>query len=69
MKARTAILLILTEASIVTTSAPFGAMSKIQDWPYAWVWQLVAWIFSAVMAFVVAMKVLRYPGFKDFLDQ
>ena len=69
MKARTAILLLVISAFLLPLFGWIGAMFKIQHWPYAWVWQLIAWIFSAVMAFVVAMKVLRYPGFKDFLDQ
>ena len=69
MKARTAILLLVISAFLLPLFGWIGAMFKIQHWPMSWAWDLVAWLFSAVMAFVVAMKVLRYPGFKDFLDQ
>ena len=46
-----------------------GALFKIQHWPMAWVWNSSASLFSIIMLLIVARKVLRYPGFKDFLDQ
>jgi hypothetical protein len=69
MTARTAILLGVASMILLPFMGMIGALFKVQHWPLAWVWLTVAWLFSTIMMIVVASKVLRYPGFKDFLDR
>ncbi len=69
MKARTVIILWMLSAILLPLLGILGALFKIQHWPLAWVWEVCAWLFSAIITVVLASKILRYPGFKDFLDR
>ena len=69
MTARTAIILWVVSAVLLPVVGAMGALFKMQHWPFAWVFELLGWCFSAIMTLIVAAKFLRYPGFKDFLDR
>ena len=69
MTARTAIIVWLVAALLLPVMGALGALFKIQHWPFAWLFEVVRWLFSASMSVVLVFKVLRYPGFKDFLDR
>jgi hypothetical protein len=69
MTARTAIIIWLVAALLLPVMGAVGALFKIQHWPFAWFFEVVGWLFSAAMSMVLVLKVLRYPGFKDFLDR
>ncbi len=68
MTARVAILLLVISAVLFPVLGAMGALFKIQHWPLAWVFELIGGCLASVMAVVVLVKILRYPGFKDFLD-
>lgn len=69
MTARGALWLWIASAVLLPIAGLLGALFKVQHWPYEWVWQVAAWLFNMAMSMILGTKVLRYPGFKDFLDR
>ena len=65
MTARQSISLFLLGAALMI----LGAMFKVQHWPGADMMLATASLLQIIGVLVVAIKVLRYPGFKDFLDR
>jgi hypothetical protein len=64
MTARQAIMLFLLGAAL----GIIGALFKIQHWPFAGELLMISSALEAIAVIVIAVKVGRYPGFKDFLD-
>lgn len=64
MTARGAIILLL----IGFAFSIIGALFKIQHWPYAGPLLVASSLIQSIAVLVLAVKVSRYPGFKDFLD-
>lgn len=46
-----------------------GALFKIQHWHMAGLLFLLASLFGCIGLILLLIKVLTYPGFKDFLDR
>ncbi|MCB0768875.1 MAG: gliding motility protein GldL [Flavobacteriales bacterium] len=65
MTARGAIVLLLLGLGI----GIIGNLFKIQHWPNTGAILISASSIQAVAVFILALKVSRYPGFKDFLDR
>lgn len=65
MTARTAIVLFL----LGTVLWVIGAALKVQHWPYGD--QLISGgsVMQTLSMLILAYKVFRYPGLKDFLDR
>ncbi len=64
MTARGAIVLFLLGVAITIAGATF----KIQHWPFADALISGASLIQMIAVLVIAYKVFRYPGAKDFLD-
>lgn len=64
MTARSAIILFLFGLGLGIV----GALFKIQHWPMAGILLIAGSLFQTIAVIVLAIKVSRYPGFKDFLD-
>lgn len=64
MTARGAIVLLLVGFAV----SIIGALFKIQHWPNAGGLLIASSLMQAFAVIVLALKVSRYPGFKDFLD-
>ena len=64
MKARYAIALLV----IGMTLSFLGGLFKIQHWPGASAMLVFGFPIEAIGFLLLLVKVLRYPGFKDFLD-
>ncbi|HRH71304.1 MAG TPA: hypothetical protein PLB89_17515 [Flavobacteriales bacterium] len=65
MTARGAIVLLL----IGFATSTVGAVFKIQHWPYAGQLLVASSLLQAMAVIILAVKVSRYPGFKDLLDR
>jgi hypothetical protein len=65
MTARTAIIWLV----IGTGIGMLGALFKIQHWPYSGELLTISTLLQIIALIVLAVKVGRYPGFKEFLDQ
>lgn len=65
MTARTAIIWLVIGTSI----GMLGALFRIQHWPYAGELLTISTLLQVIALVVLAVKVGRYPGFKEFLDQ
>ena len=65
MKARGAIVLLLFGFAL----SIIGSLFKIQHWPHASELLIASSLIQAFAVVVIALKVSRYPGFKDFLDR
>lgn len=65
MTARGAIVLFLLGVAITIV----GATLKIMHWPFADAMLTGASLMQTISALVLAYKVFRYPGLKDFLDR
>ncbi len=67
MKARFAVILLLIGSALFIS----GSLFKFMHWPPALanVQLLIGSIFQSVAFIGIALKVLRHPGFKDFLDR
>ncbi len=64
MTARWAIILLLIGSLVFI----MGGLFKFQHWPLANFQLMVGSFLQAFALVVIAVKALRYPGFKDFLD-
>ena len=64
MTARVAIIILLIGFAVSIV----GALFKFQHWPYSTMVLVASSIMQAIAVIVLAIKVARYPGFKDFLD-
>ncbi len=65
MTARGAIVLLLIGFAV----SIMGALFKIQHWPYSTFFLVASSLMQASAVIVLAIKVSRHPGFKDFLDR
>lgn len=65
MTARGAIVLFLFGVAIMIV----GASMRFQHWPYADALVSGASLLQTISMLVLAWKVFRYPGAKDFLDR
>ena len=64
MTARGAIVLLLVGFAV----SIIGALFKVQHWPYSTMVLVASSLMQAIAVILLAVKVSRYPGFKDFLD-
>ena len=64
MTARGAIVLFLLGVVITV----IGAVLRLQHWPYGHELVLGASLMQTLATIVLIVKVVRYPGAKDFLD-
>ena len=64
MSARTGLILVLIGLCFHAVSVVF----KFQDWPMSGLLFLLSALPTFIGLVILAWKVLRYPGFKDFRD-
>ena len=68
MTARTLIICWMFSLVLIPVLSAIGSLFKVQHWPLPWLFHLTSFVITSMVGLAIGVKVLRYPGFKDFLD-